>query len=133
MTEYRVYAGDSLVGYSNLEKGDPPMGVAFGWMTVTSQYAQIADAIRVSSERIFGDAPRHENMLPAESTAEIPPIKVQTPDGEYLEAVSALILDYEIELGRYKPEVQVLGIPSEMYSRLFPHHWKTYLERLRAT
>jgi hypothetical protein len=40
---YKVYAGPNLVGFSALEAGDAPMGVAFGQLHPTEGYDRIRD------------------------------------------------------------------------------------------
>jgi hypothetical protein len=41
MREFRVYSGATLVGTSNLEHGNAPMGVAFGRFFPAAAYASI--------------------------------------------------------------------------------------------
>ncbi len=131
LSEFLVYAGGELVGQSKLEYGDPPMGVAFGWMSVTPNYAKIAKAVGLRSAEFFGEDAEKTTQPPDGVAAEIPPVQIQSPDGDFLDAVSIVILDYSTEEGRFQPEVQVLGIPSDTYRRLFAHHWKSYEERFR--
>jgi len=39
--KFEVKLGDKVIGYSDLEGGDPPMGVASGRFMPTSEYASI--------------------------------------------------------------------------------------------
>lgn len=42
---FEVLSGDVVIGWSDLEYGDPPMGVAHGRLEVTAAYASLkADA-----------------------------------------------------------------------------------------
>ena len=126
MDEFRVFAGDVLVGWSKLEHGDPPMGVVSGWVSVTPSYDTIAKAILYHSAQVFGVGALRRTDEVSEALIRIPAIRVLTPDGESLESSSIVILDYSTEPGHYQPEVQVLGVPNDTYRRLFAHHWKAY-------
>jgi hypothetical protein len=50
MRRFKILSGQTLIGWSDLEAGDPPMGVAFGQLIPTATYAKIQDSIIASNE-----------------------------------------------------------------------------------
>ena len=48
MARFSIYSGMMLVGYSSLESGDPPMGVAFGQFEPTAGYLAIQNECRTN-------------------------------------------------------------------------------------
>ena len=96
---FDVLAGDIVIGWSELEHGDPPMGVAHGKLNVTSEYGSTPmDALRVR------------------------------PVGEpFFEPVGGVhIEDLRADLGPDEIEVSVLGLDHETYARYFAHHIRAY-------
>jgi hypothetical protein len=95
---FEVVAGDTVIGHSALEHGDPPMGVTHGRLHVTPAYAS----------RQAGT-----------------PLRVRPIDGEFFEPEGGVHTeDFSAELDEI--EVSVLGIASAVYERYFPHHVKAY-------
>jgi hypothetical protein len=95
-----------VIGWSELEKGDPPMGVAAGQMHPTAAYSsaqakmsEIELRVRPEGEAFFEPA-----------------------GGVYLE-------DYSKDLGPQGIEVSVLGLDAEIYERYFPMHVRAYEEQ----
>lgn len=109
---FAVFAGDSLVGYSELELGDAPMCVAFGKFIPADGYQLI----------------RHECRTNHADQAALA-LKVRIPAGDWLPCIGVNVLDYSdhIHAGD-EPyvEVTVLGIPYPLYSELFPAHVAEY-------
>jgi hypothetical protein len=102
---FEILAGDVVIGWSELESGDPPMGVALG---------------RVHVAPAYGAAP------PATG------LRVR-PEGEpFFEPSGGVsITDYRDELGDDAVEVSLLGLDAETYARWFPHHVSAYHEQFK--
>ncbi len=43
---YTIYHGETVIGHSSLESGDPPMGVASGIFEPTAEFAELRDQSR---------------------------------------------------------------------------------------
>lgn len=101
---YEVLAGDVVIGWSELETGDPPMGVASGVL--------------------------HPNEFYDRALAVAGGLRVRPEGGELFEPVAGVqIEDYSRELGPEGIEVSVLGLDAEIYDRYFPMHVKAYKDR----
>lgn len=99
------------MGWSELESGDPPMGVAFGKFIPAPGY----DAIRSIVVDLRG---KDEGALF---------LSARLADGTVLDAVGGVhIEDYSDELGEDGMEVAVLGIGYPPYEVLFPEHVAAY-------
>jgi hypothetical protein len=111
MPQFKVFAGPILVGYSELEGGDPPMGVAEGKLLPTEAFAAIQPAIEAARET---------------SQAHLA-LTVRTADGRELPAQGGVrIMDYTAELGLGEIHVEVLGVGYPLYEELFPDHVAAY-------
>ena len=117
MTQFHIYSGEQLIGRSELEFGDPPMGVAYGKFTSTPAYASIQ--FQVVSLTGKDQACLH--------------LSARLPNGEAIEAVGGVcIADYSVEAGEDGLEVSVLGISYPAYEHLFPHHVAAYKRQFPA-
>ena len=110
---FEIYSKDSLVGWSELELGDAPMGVAFGKFIPALGYSEIQPQV----------------MASAGLSQEKLQLSARTPTGASVECVAVSIEDHSAELGESELEVSVLGISEPPYGQLFPHHVAAY-ERL---
>jgi hypothetical protein len=111
---YSVFAGDTLIGSSDLELGDPPMGVASGKLRPTPAYS----AIRGECIAALANG-RWDHLR----------LSVIADDGRSLPAQGGvMILDAE-EIGPSDVEVHVAGIPYPLYEQLFPKHVEIYHAR----
>jgi len=88
---FEILAGDVVIGWSELESGDPPMGVALGRLHFTPAYgsAPVATALHVR------------------------------PEGEpFFEPCGGVfITDLRDELGDDAIEVSVLGLDAQTYAQ----------------
>ncbi|MCY1538481.1 hypothetical protein D9M68_740230 [compost metagenome] len=107
MPVFSIYAHEVLVGYSNLEFGDPPMGVAFGIFRPTPGYSTIR------SECISNRADQAHLAL-----------TVRTEGQTVLTCAGVGIMDCDDGPGSI--EVNVLGISCPAYETLFPEHVAAY-------
>lgn len=110
MPQFHIYSKEVLVGWSELELGDPPMGVAFGRFIPAQSYEQIQPSVISSMEK-------DQSVLS---------LSVRLPDGTELECVGVCIADYSAEAGDDGLEVSVLGICNPPYEQLFPQHVAAY-------
>jgi hypothetical protein len=114
MASYSVFSGNRLIGTSDLERGDPPMGVASGKLRPTSVYATIrAECIAAL------DTGRWEPLA----------LSVQTENGKPLPAQGGVMILDSQEIDLYQIEVHVAGIPYPLYEELFPTHVENYRTR----
>lgn len=109
--EFSIYSGEALIGWSELEFGDPPMGVAFGKFIPAPDY----EAIRATVIELRGN---DDGALR---------LSAQRADGMELDSLGGVhIEDHSDELGEDGLEVSVLGIGYPLYEALFPKHVATY-------
>jgi hypothetical protein len=109
---FTVKLGGQVVGSSELEHGDAPMGVAFGKFIPTAAY----DAIRpYCLTKKAGDPEGVAGLT------------VEMEVGELIECSGGVhILDFSEELGEAHIEVHVNGIPYPQYGEIFPCHVEAY-------
>lgn len=104
---FEVKLGDQVIGFSDLEGGDPPMGVAFGRFLPTSAYASI----------------QPHCITHRESWTPIPELKVALPGGLPIECSGGIqIIDLSRELGEKEIEIHLNGATKPPYGVLFLNH-----------
>lgn len=113
---FEVFHGETLVGWSALENGDPPMGVAFGRFFPAEGYSGIRKEC----------AENHADQTQLALT-------VRKSCGRKLDCMGVAILDYSVKCGIQEIEVDLLGIAWPLYSELFPHHVASYEARFKTT
>jgi hypothetical protein len=108
-----VKVGNEIVGFSELESGDPPMGVAFGKLVPTAAYKSIQQHCR------------------ADAWQPIPTLTVEFEEGQPLERGGPVeIIDFGPEFGEKGIKVFVTFIPYPLYGELFPQHVERYRKHL---
>lgn len=107
---FEVLSGNTVIGWSHFELGDPPMGVVYGRFFPSESYVSSQHAGPYSGLRARPEG--HEQVL-------------EPSEGVCIEDRSA-------DFGSEGIEVSILGLASEVYSRVFPHHLKTYEDQLRS-
>ena len=117
---FKVYINDVFIGYSSLESGDPPMGVAIGKFVPSENFTKFDDlAIRENADtRSWNNA------------------TVKTPDGETLVSDGVSLAEYDISLTPSEPDfylqLSCLGIRSPSYETLFPDHIAKYEAQMKS-
>lgn len=112
MPRFEVYSDSSLVGWSDLELGDAPMGVVFGKFLPAPAYASIQPVVIAAAT----------GPLPGE-----PKLSIREANGPTLQASGGVhIVDCSPELGLDGMEVSVLGVSYPSYEELFPEHVASY-------
>lgn len=109
MAKFAVYSGNVLVGYSELESGDAPMGVAFGVFEPLSAYSKIQTECSLN----------HIDQSHLQ-------LSIQTEAGVAIPCDGVGILDSSAESDPSDIEVNILGIPYPLYEELFPQHVEKY-------
>lgn len=110
---FSIYSGLVLVGYSALDYGDPPMGVAFGQFEPADGYAAIQNQCSTN----------HHDQTVLD-------LSVQTEAGLVIPCAGLAILDYSEELAPPCIEVNIFDIPHPLYGELFPQHVTLYERQL---
>jgi hypothetical protein len=111
MPRFEVLAGSVVVGHSDLELGDAPMGVAGGKFLPAPAYAMLQALVVAARE----SSQAHLSL------------RVRLAEGQELPAQGGVqIIDYSAELGGEGMEVHVLGIGYPLYEELFPTHVAAY-------
>ena len=111
MRRFKIFSGQTLIGWSDLEAGDPPMGVAFGQFIPTATYAEVQNSIIASNE----------------SDQCCLSLSAKTAEDVHLEATGGIhITDLSTELGSESIEISVLGIEFAVYEILFSEHVSAY-------
>lgn len=121
MPRFEILAGGVVIGHSELEHGDPPMGVATGRFFPLTAYEAIQPqvvAARDGSQEGLG-------------------FSVRVAGGQTIPAQGGVrIDDYSAELGDDGIEVDVLRIAYPLYEELFPGRHEEYargFEERKAT
>ena len=112
MQRFLVFAAGEVIGYTHLEFGDPPMGVAFGKFVPNKQCASFIAA-----------TPLLETGVRA--------VSLQGPDGTLIPSEGTYVRDMSAALGSEALEVEALGIPYPLYETLFPAHVEAYKDQLK--
>lgn len=114
---FEVKLGDEIIGRTELEGGDPPMGVAGGRLVPTPAYRSIQL-----------HCIKHRDRWEA-----IPELSVSTIGGVRLECSGPIqILDFSPELGETEIRIEVCGITKPPYGELFPHHVEAYKKQFEG-
>jgi hypothetical protein len=95
---FEVYSRSELIGWSELEHRDPPMGVAFGRFVPAPAYSKVQSKVRASLEA--------KDRLGAQASLQL---VVRTPAGAMLKEI-ATIADAS---DKYPDniELELLGVP----------------------
>lgn len=116
MPRFEVFASATLIGHSELETGDPPMGVASGRFLPLPAYEAMQPLVVAA-----------RNGLQTHLV-----LTVRTMDGQDIPAQGGVqINDYSAELGPEDIEVSVLGIGYPLYEELFPGRHAEYVAGFR--
>lgn len=120
MPRFEIYSGISLIGWSQLELGDAPMGVAFGRFLPAPGYAAIKATVVAA----------RGGPLPEELQLSIR----EHSNGEILKSCGGVhIADYSSELGIEGLEVSILGMPNADYEVIFHEHVVAYENHFKNT
>jgi len=108
---FEVKLGNEVIGFSELEHGDAPMGVAFGRLVTTPAYRFIQPHC----------IEHREHWIP------IPNLRVEVPGGVSIECCGGIqIIDHGSEPGEKGIQVYLNGVTRPPYGELFPDHVEAY-------
>ena len=130
----RVYANGMLIGSVELIPVDPPMGYASGQFYPNDSYRKIQPIIREYHlyDGTLGEV-NGEKRIEAEVKIDALRLSVITEDGEVLDPeVGVHIADFSEELDEDPYQLDVLGLPFDIYDRLFPSAWQDYLNHVKG-
>lgn len=110
MKTFSIFSQGKFIGTSELEFGDPPMGVAFGKFIPCAVYASIQDTVIDT----WGDQSGLQ-------------LKAFDPYGKEIACQGVVIQDHS-RITEHKDEIQVTlwHVPYPQYSELFPEHVAKY-------
>ena len=106
---YEVVAREGVIGWSELEFGDPPSGLAYGRFHPSDLYR--------SASHAGPDADLHAR-----------------PEGtdEFFRATGGVFIeDHSSDHGPEGLEVSVVGLDADTYEQFFPEHLKVYEQQFR--
>ena len=119
--KYFIKIEGKLIGYSDLEKADAPMGVVFGLIEfngIESPYDFFKEYCLNKQIGLASDYPE-DKMI---STMNIPGLKITSDNGIEIKGVGNQITGIDNE----EYEISIFGIPYPFYEEEFPHHVKEY-------
>ncbi|MCB0712346.1 MAG: hypothetical protein KDD67_08470 [Ignavibacteriae bacterium] len=119
--EYNIYLSDELVGKTELEYADPPMGVIFGKITSTGSdfgYDFLKDYCKDHEVEIRADY-RGDRFI---ATAKLPSLKVVNSEGVEIRGVGNQISGRDQE----GFEISIEGVPYPLFETEFPEQVKAY-------
>jgi hypothetical protein len=119
---FDIFHGDVLIGRSELESGDPPMGVAFGRFEPADAFAPLRNAMKPAHDST-GKELRDMRYLGG--------VCARTADGIALVCSHVDVCEYGEPDNPLALEVVCLGIEQPPYEELFPHHVRAYAHRFK--
>jgi len=111
---FEVRLNGEPIGFSELEGGDAPMGVAFGRFIPNPAYRSVQP--HCIEKGING--------------VTIPALTVHTNVGASIECSGGVqIIDLSPKMGDAGIQIHINGVPYPLYAELFPHHVKAYRDQ----
>lgn len=123
---YNILLDDKIIGTTELEKADAPMGVVFGDIKlndISSGYEFFKSYCVTNGIEIINDYP--EDKLIA--TSDIPKLKIINSNGIEIKGQGTSIDGMDTDIF----EVTILGVPYPFYEEEFPHHVKAYENKFK--
>lgn len=124
--KYDIFLDDKIIGTTELEKADAPMGVVFGNVTfdnIISGYNFFKSYCLTNKIEIISDYPDDKLIV----TADIPNLKVVNPNGTEIKGQGTNIEGMDTDVF----QVTILGIPYPFFEEEFPHHIKAYNDQFK--
>lgn len=113
---FAIKLGTEIIGFSELEGGDPPMGVAHGRFMPTPAYGSV----------------RQYCIERRDKGARIAGLVVETPEGVPIECSGGTqIIDLSPDLGESGIQIFLNGIVKPSYRELFPQHVEAYRKQFQ--
>ncbi len=118
---YNILLNGLLIGTTELEKADAPMGVVFGLIEfsgIESPYEFFKKYCLDKQIELAFDYPEDKLI----STMSISELKITSDNGIEIKGVGNQITGMDNE----EYEISIFGIPYPFYEEEFPHHVKEY-------
>ena len=112
---FEIKLREETIGYSDLEFGDPPMGVAGGLLEPTAAYQSFQPYCIVNRGKWTPDSGLSAHIV----------------GGAKLSCQCIVIEDDTAELAADGLRVEVMGIPYPLYEELFPGHVEAYRNQFK--
>lgn len=114
---FKIYFGGQLIGQSELEEGDPPMGCAEGRFFPSAEFEQFTSKIPPENDQDVG-------------MKQWTGLSATTPAGEQVECADVVLFEYDF--GSEKEfRVDVIAIVNPLYETLFPGRYAAYEASLK--
>ncbi len=123
---YNIFLDDKLIGTTELEKADAPMGVVFGNVTfdnIVSGYDFLKTYCLTNNIEIITDYPDDKLI----ATTDIPNLKVNNPNGIEIKGQGTNINGMDSDVF----EITILGVSYPFFEKEFPHQVKTYNDQFK--
>ncbi len=121
---YRIFLGDQEIGTTSLECGDPPMGVAWGVVTLREDvipFDHFTAYCRAQNIKLN----QSDSALGLIDTPFVPGLRVVRRDGVEIKGQGNCFFGFADE----GYEISVLGISTAFFRQEFPHHCQRYEEQ----
>lgn len=115
MRPFEIYSAGILIGHSELERGDAPMGVASGRLIPLPAFEEIRKFVVIDLRRQEMPSQKHLKLTIREAAG-----------SEIASSGGVQIMDCCAELGPEGLIVEILGVPYPLYEELFPRHVEAY-------
>jgi hypothetical protein len=123
---YNIFLDDKIIGTTELEKADAPMGVVFGNVTfdnIVSGYDFLKTYCLTNNIEIITDY--SDDKLIA--TTDISNLKVINPNGIEIKGQGTNINGMDSDVF----EITILGVSYPFFEEEFPHHVKAYNDQFK--
>ena len=109
---FQIHFDGKLIGHSELEGGDPPMGCAEGVFKPTENFADFA-----------ANAPKAKEEDPA--VTRWSGLKLTTASGEPIDCIDVVLMEVKF-IDETERRVDAIGIGYPLYEDLFPGRYAAY-------
>ncbi len=119
---FSIFQGETLIGQSALEGGDPPMGVAAGVFVPTPAFAELRKGMSPARDGT-GKEQNDIRFLAG--------LRATTANGVPLVGAIVEVFEYGEASEPFAWEVFCVGGEQPSYQELFPHHVKAYEDQFK--
>jgi hypothetical protein len=119
---FSIFHGETLIGRSELESGDPPMGIASGVFEPAAAFADLRKGMKTARDGT-GKEQNDIRFLTG--------LRATTAKGVPLVGANVEVFEYGDESEPFAWEVFCVGVEQPSYQELFPHHVKAYEDQFK--
>jgi len=128
-----VLAKNEVIGHSDMQHGDPPMGVVMGKFVPNENYLKYQNLVR--EYQLYNGTYGHQDMdklQVLQGKVDALDLQARTPHGEMLQPSGGIhITDLSVELDEEEMEVAILGLSHETYKKYFQSFIDEYENQFR--